>query len=69
VDGNLEWSVLAIVERFSAIATTPSSSRIHSTGDSKAGKGVISTITPYLAVESSRTKYDYGGISIVCFLP
>lgn len=31
------------------------------TGVRKPGKGVASAITPYLAVENSRTKYDYSG--------
>ena len=38
--------------------------------DKKKKISVLSTITPYIAVESSRSKYDYaGGKSAGCFVP
>jgi hypothetical protein len=36
-------------------------------GIRKPHAGALSTITPYLAVESSRTKYDYGGTTNCAF--
>jgi hypothetical protein len=36
-------------------------------GVRKRGRGVISTITPYVAIESSRTKYHYAGTATCIF--